>query len=641
MNAYFFHIKNVLSPYLLVAALFIVSCTQKSNEKNKAEDKDAFPHDKYISLILSMDTMLPSARRSLVEAEIKKLTTNPDKDAEAYLHYFKYLHLRKDNQPDSAIAELNAIDSTGEHNELWQIRKYNLLLEKVGSASVESSLMSELINATHVADKVKSRATYFFYDLLAKAYYQNKNAVKSLEYAELYFTHHPFQNHAIVMQRYYDISFLLAAKMNDTYKMAQFSNKAKTLAEKIGDSMAIARSYDYEAQVFSSQMQFEKALSSSKKYYAYLKGKNALDVISYNNLSKSFLSTGETDSAIFYYKEALKIVNKMEPGKKNSMIYNGLFDAYTRKKDYANALQAADSAYTIDLRNIRNIEEEKIAELHEKYQAEKKDRNIAELKSSNLLSRKIINQQRWIFAALLVIITGILFIVWSVYRQRLLKSRNELLQVENRRLKTEQKMLQAQLNPHFVFNAIANLQSLIGSGETQLSISYLSAFSQMLRNILEQSRKDFISIEEEIETLQNYLSLQQMRFSNIFDFEIKPDDSIDAGTMLIPPMVIQPFLENAIEHGFRNIDYKGKLVTTFTAEAGRLLINIEDNGSGIVKQEQPAAGKTSLSGIIIRERLQALFNTEEKQSAGFTLTDKVTEGGQGILIKINMPLTQE
>lgn len=627
---------------IFIIALIVLgnACGQREREGGPTSSviKDSFSFREYLLLILSMDTFPLKNKEQFVDKQIQKLENLSFTESKPYRYYFKASKFELNDAVDSAKLIYEEIDPLPGDNEIAQLKKFKLLDIEISGGTSAADDMTKLLEAVHSAETSGSKVTYKFYDLLARAYYQNRNEVKSMEYADLYFNNHPFKSHPVIKQRYYDISFLLASRMNDVDKMMQFNDKARLLAEEIGDSTAIARSYDNEAQVYAKQKQYVKALGSSKKYFRFLKEKNNLNEVAYNNLANSFLLNGQIDSAIFYFKSGVQLSEQKPLMQKTSLCYNGLRVAYLAKKDYYNAMQAADSAYKIELRSIRNIEESKIAEMHEKYQAEKKDRSISELQNTNLLNKKIINQQRWLFAGLLFIGLAILSFLYIFQRQHLLKSKNELLGVENKRLNAEQKLLQSQLNPHFVFNAIANLQSLIGSGEKALSMRYLSSFSQLLRNILEQSRKDLISLEEEIDTLKNYLGLQQMRFHNVFEFYFNIDENIDPQNVLIPPMIIQPFLENAVEHGFRNIDYKGKLVTAFMIKNNRLAIEIDDNGCGL--QKDTTGKKKSLSGVILKERLKILFNKNE-DDADLKIIDKSNYGQKGVLIKISLPVIKE
>jgi LytS/YehU family sensor histidine kinase len=113
------------------------------------------------------------------------------------------------------------------------------------------------------------------------------------------------------------------------------------------------------------------------------------------------------------------------------------------------------------------------------------------------------------------------------------------------------------MNPHFLFNALGSIQNFMLKNETKRAAGYLNNFASLTRNILEHSAQEFVSVSEEIETLSSYIELEKMRLENKFEFEITYDKNLETDFINIPPMLIQPFVENAIKHGLNNIDYKG------------------------------------------------------------------------------------
>lgn len=622
-----------------ICFLILPACRNKENTpdvEHQMVKKTAFRDN--LSLILSFDTLSTEAIKKIIYQQDSLLDKDPDKESNPYYHYF---HARKyvfEKKRDSALIAYQKMKGLNPNDDIELLKTYRILNHKmVGGSMVESALMSQIFAALKISEQAHSRLTYSFYDLLAQAYFQNNNEKKSIEYAAIYFKHHPFNNHPVIKQRYFDISFLLASRLGDFKKMTYYNAQARRLAAQVGDSLAIARTYDNEAQIYSRQSQTVKALACSKIYFNYLKKNNNLNGIAYNNLATAFSQNHEPDSAIKYYQAGIAFEKRDASARQKDIYYNGLIEAYKMKGDFAHALQAADSAYTIELRNFKAVEAVKVAEIHEKYEAEKKDRNIAELNNRNKLNETIIKQQRLTIFLTLLVFLGVVSFFYIFYRQQRLREKNKLLKSENQRLNVEQKMLQAQLNPHFIFNAIANLQSLVASGHVEESVSYLRSFSGLLRGVLEQNRKDFIEIEEEIASLNNYLQLQQMRYADAFDYKIIVDDQLDQNETLIPPMLIQPFVENAIEHGFRNIAYKGLLTISFKVKNDLLVIEVEDNGSGLTKKTVEDQKKQSLAQIILKERIDLLF-TAKGQKAEFNVNNKGGDTATGVLAEIQIPI---
>ncbi len=630
--------RTAYAALTIIILLFTVSCKQKeTSQKNPQSIIDTTHRKDYLSFIISLDTLPTADARKMIRIEDSLLRNTADSSIMPFCHYFRAGKYRQEKKWDSAMAEYQKMKGTRSDDGIELLKTYCVLNQSIPNGGVvEAELMNRILSAMKTAESTHSLITYQFYDLMAKAYFQNDNENESLEYAERYYNHHPYKSHPVVMQRYYDISFLLASRMNDFDKMMLYNVQARNLANRIGDSLAIARTYDNETRIFDRQGQHEKALASSRKYIDYLARTNNLNEIAYNNLATSFIHNHQLDSAIRYFREAISLAQKGPRIKPSPIYYKGLIEAYKLKGDYASALRVADSAYEIETRDIKAIEAVKVAEIHEKYETEKKDRNIAELSSRNELNEKIIRQQRWTLVLAFLVFLGVLAVFYFIHRQYRLKERNRLLQSENRRLNMEQKLLQAQLNPHFIFNSIANLQGLVASGDTKESVRYLSAFSKLLRNVLEQSRRDFIGLDEEIASLENYLQLNKMRFSGLFDYRIDVDQHLYPENVLIPPMLIQPFVENAIEHGFRNIDYKGILTIFFKTDNHQMFITIEDNGKGMTIKEPNEQKKQSLAGIILKERLEVLFKSQG-QYAKFDIEDRKNSGGQGVAVHIVIP----
>jgi len=287
-------------------------------------------------------------------------------------------------------------------------------------------------------------------------------------------------------------------------------------------------------------------------------------------------------------------------------------EAYKKKGDYRNAYYALDTVLTLFAAREKSIQADKNNELLTQFQTEKKDLQIKALKINNELSEKRISQQKFLIIAIVFFLGVILVLFYLFYNRRLLKAKNKQLQAENKQLLLEQQTRQLQLNPHFIYNAIANLQGLIGDQQTERANSYLVAFSQFIRKQLELNREETITLQEEIEAIEIYVKLQQMRYENRFTFHVETD--LDTEAYLLPPMLIQPFVENAIEHGFKNINYQGVLTLTIEEKDNKLHLILIDNGNG---KGVSNPHKKSLSKLITQERLDLLFNTQQKGNAYF------------------------
>jgi hypothetical protein len=393
-----------------------------------------------------------------------------------------------------------------------------------------------------------------------------------------------------------------------------------------------------EAQWNRVNGDYNAAVSNGLEYFNYLKENNRVKANDFNNIGFLFLKNNQVDLAITYYKQGLEYAKKDGSSANSIGLYGGLRDSYSIKGDYKNAYIALDSVLQINHRNEVKIQADKIEEIHTKYETEKKDIAIANLKQNNDLIKKNSTQQRWLFGGFVLIILLAAVFILNYYRRKALQSQNEKLELENKKLNLEQKLGQMQLNPHFIHNSIANLQGLISANKNNEANNYLIALSQYIRNTLELNREDFITLNEEIENLKNYLHLQQMRYHNSFDFEIDAND-LDLYNTQIPPMLLQPFIENSIEHGFKNIPYKGMLKINLENKDNKLNIQIIDNGSG--KGQEHLSSKKSLSTNIIVERLDLLFNQEKPNSASLHTEPIENEGKTGYLANLQIPIIND
>ncbi len=176
----------------------------------------------------------------------------------------------------------------------------------------------------------------------------------------------------------------------------------------------------------------------------------------------------------------------------------------------------------------------------------------------------------------------------------------------------EMKALQSQMNPHFVFNSINSIQNFVLGNQTDDALKYLAHFSQLLRSVLNFASLKYISIAEELEFLDHYIELEKMRFDHGFAIEYQIEGSISPKQVLIPPMILQPIIENSIKHGLVYKNPKGKILVSFKLCGEILCCTISDNGIGPeqASQKQTKAHTSKALGII-RERLKILYSNPQ------------------------------
>ena len=218
------------------------------------------------------------------------------------------------------------------------------------------------------------------------------------------------------------------------------------------------------------------------------------------------------------------------------------------------------------------------------------------------------------------------------------------LKKEFQTLELEHKLLRSQMNPHFIYNSLNAIQSFIIENNVKESTTYISNFADLMRLILENSRLEYVIIQKELDTLELYLKLQQLRFENEFEYFINVDEKIDKDEMKIPPMLAQPFIENAIEHGMRGKNIFGKLIIRFILKNNFIIFEVEDNGIGRVKAMQLRENRKihhkSLATQITQERIEIL-NRQNQGEIKFEIIDLKDKEGNACGTKVTFDIPCE
>ncbi len=191
------------------------------------------------------------------------------------------------------------------------------------------------------------------------------------------------------------------------------------------------------------------------------------------------------------------------------------------------------------------------------------------------------------------------------------------------------------MNPHFIFNSLNSIQIFILGNEPDSAVLYLAKFAKLVRSTLNASANGAVSVEEEVQMLDHYLALERLRHNQVFEYRIAVDPKIDPVNTQLPPLIVQPFVENAVLHGMKGVEKDGRIEVTFGQENGYLRIDVQDNGAGMPSSGIEESGKISLGRSITQRRLALIQQQNERQS--ISVEYKVPELGQGTLVSIRLP----
>jgi hypothetical protein len=284
----------------------------------------------------------------------------------------------------------------------------------------------------------------------------------------------------------------------------------------------------------------------------------------------------------------------------------------------------------------------KLYEYKKEAEEAKKEARLGFLDRDNKIKEEKLKQEAQLkkflmVGLLLLFLTGVF-----IFRTLSLKRKNEKLESDKKHSELQQNVselemqaLRAQMNPHFIFNCLSSINRFIFKNDNKLASDYLTRFSRLIRMVLMHSQKKLITLEDELEMLRLYLDLERLRFKDAFDYSITTTNIVDAGAIFIPPLLLQPFCENAVWHGLMHKDSKGHLnviISEVISEKDKVLhCVIEDDGVGREKaaefKSKSAETEKSMGLKITTERL-ALLNQENNFSTFYKIEDVLNENNE-------------
>jgi tetratricopeptide (TPR) repeat protein len=298
-----------------------------------------------------------------------------------------------------------------------------------------------------------------------------------------------------------------------------------------------------------------------------------------------YLELEQPQEAIPYFIQSITLAEQSNTLENKSEALKSLSNAYRQQKAFEKSIKAFEK-YVLTRDSLIAKKEKQISkQLKVNLSLTEKQKRIdllekdVELLTSEQLAREArLRTQRVVIYSLLLGLIVIGVSSWLVYKNaQKRRVANQLLAL---------KSLRSQMNPHFIFNALNSVNSFISRNDEKSANKYLADFARLMRMVMENSQHDFVTLSNEIQLLQLYLSLEHFRFKEKFDFEFRVDEGLDTDKYLVPPMLIQPCIENAIWHGLRYKEQKGYLKVNIEAKGDGIEVCIEDNGIGRKKSTE-------------------------------------------------------
>lgn len=353
-------------------------------------------------------------------------------------------------------------------------------------------------------------------------------------------------------------------------------------------------------------------------------GENGYLMTSYLTRSKALKALGEQTRALEYARKSLDITYEFIATDNEIRTLTWLVDLEKSIPDYKSALMHQERLSFLQDSLAKVEVNQRLENLTVQYETQKRLDEIESLKTIQAETEQKLKFRNLTFlfvaiSAVLLVIALVVFFKRRVERERLARQ------------KTRNELLRTQLNPHFLFNALSSIQLfLINKGQGAPALEYLSKFAKLMRRILDNSRKDFVSLEEEIATLRHYLDLQKVRFDNSFEYSIQVDVQDEMSEVKIPPMFAQPFIENSLEYGIASIQ-NGKINISFEQHDDLMRFKVEDNGIGISRAAamKDKKGHESMATKITSDRIEVL-KRQLKKNISFNIKDRLSDANEVI-----------
>jgi len=633
------NIRTVLC--LMVFSICLsIGCNDRPNHevaKKRLISDSSLIEQKLLQLLVKKADLSVNARKQILDSLSDRIALADYRVYNLHL-YLSGVLLENSGNSDSAVQVFNSMLNEVKVDSLKDADL--IILKSIGYIGAESNtwidgkLITQLQNTIKFAERINYKYIYEVYNTAAGTYYKYGDTIRPVHYLRLGFDKYPLPKTPSFKAYYYNRMGTCLIAASRWKEANSYLDSGYQVAIAMKDTILMASTYEKKRSIYAASGNRPKEIFYQNQAFAIKRKAGLLTETDWSNQALNFQQQGKYDDAIQYYHQALALAKDRNNSYIIQTSYAGLHANYMLLKNFDLASRYHDSSYEALVSIVEKREADKVADITLKYEQEKKDEKISQLNKQTSLQGQILSQQKAIIFILAAFILTVITVSIILFRERKLRMENERLEASWNKVSLELRLLRSQMEPHLLFNMLADLQGLIRTGEKERAGNFLSKFARYIQLNLQNSRTEWVLLAAEIESLESYLALQQMRYENSFDFTISVYEGHEDDNILIPPMVLQPFVENAILHGLNEISYKGNIDVDIQKKQEVLRCIIDDNGCGFVNRK--AKKKNSFSTSITQERLQVL-SKQTGQPASLFIIDKAKENLQGVRIELTFP----
>lgn len=374
---------------------------------------------------------------------------------------------------------------------------------------------------------------------------------------------------------------------------------------------------DYKNAVKYYELGIQKAIEQNN---------NSMHALFLQNIGRIYLDTDRTKEAEDYLLKSIDIATKNKAINFASLSWEALSETYVKQNDGLKALDAYKQHIILRDSTLNDEKKSEIIKKDLEFENEKQQA----LAQAEIIRQKDIKNGSIIGGSALI---GMIFFGLIIYKRK----RDAVSQKKEAEFKatvadTELKALRAQMNPHFIFNSLNSINDYISKNDSAAAQNYLTKFAKIMRQTLENSNQKEIALEDDLKLLELYLQIEAMRLQHKFTFEIRVDETLDKENTLMPPLILQPFIENSIWHGISNKEGKGHILIEIKKQGDMLICSVEDDGIG--RQSVTLNREHRSLGVEITESRIDILNKLKNSNGKLHIIDKP----EGVRVEILLPL---